>query len=442
MDRNLLHFSKPIISSLSIPATGFVTYRDTKEKGLSLYVTSKGAKTFFVRKRIGGKDERLKIGSFPAITVEQARRTAQQFKGLVASGRDPISDKRANLKNNQTFGELYEEYMTRYSRKHKKSWKYDEREVNKFLSHWFKRRLSSITRHEVQLLHEKTHDNNGLYQANRLLERIRGMFSKAIEWGWEGQNPATGIKKYKEKSRDRFVQPSEMPCLLRALDEEENETIRDFLWILLFTGARKTNTLMMRWDEINWDTHEWRIPDTKNGEPLLVPLSTRATEILSDRHDKSNSPWVFPQDENSQKHLNDPKKGWNRTLERASYYLWQNNDRLKKFLSEIERSLPDVPTQILYKEATIRAKKKKIALPPSLMDIRMHDIRRTFGSYQAISGSSLQVIGKSLGHKSTQATQIYARLNLDAVRRSVEKATEAMFQLDTIKKENKLSGNY
>jgi len=58
-----------------------------------------------------------------------------------------------------------------------------------------------------------------------------------------------------------------------------------------------------------------------------------------------------------------------------------------------------------------------------------HIRRRTFGSYQAISGASLQVIGKSLGHKSTQATRIYVRLNLDAVRSSVEKATEAMFQL-------------
>jgi site-specific recombinase XerD len=60
------------------------------------------------------------------------------------------------------------------------------------------------------------------------------------------------------------------------------------------------------------------------------------------------------------------------------------------------------------------------------MDILLHDMRRTFGSYQAITGSSLQVIGKSLGHKSIQATQIYARLNLDRVRASIEKAASAM----------------
>jgi integrase len=64
-----------------------------------------------------------------------------------------------------------------------------------------------------------------------------------------------------------------------------------------------------------------------------------------------------------------------------------------------------------------------------LKDLRIHDIRRTFGSYQAISGASLHIIGKSLGHKSSQATQVYARLNLDPVRASVEKATATMFSV-------------
>ena len=61
------------------------------------------------------------------------------------------------------------------------------------------------------------------------------------------------------------------------------------------------------------------------------------------------------------------------------------------------------------------------------MDIRLHDIRRTLGSYQAINGASLPIIGKSLGHKSQQATQIYSRLHLDPVRESMERATESIF---------------
>ena len=66
----------------------------------------------------------------------------------------------------------------------------------------------------------------------------------------------------------------------------------------------------------------------------------------------------------------------------------------------------------------------------------MHDVRRTFGSYQAITGSSLQIIGKSLGHRSQDATQVYAHLYMDPVRASVERATAAMLELRSDKEIN------
>ena len=69
---------------------------------------------------------------------------------------------------------------------------------------------------------------------------------------------------------------------------------------------------------------------------------------------------------------------------------------------------------------------KRIIARAGIKDLRIHDLRRTLGSWQAAAGSSLPIIGKSLGHKSLGATQIYARLNLDPVRASVNKATEAM----------------
>jgi integrase len=59
-------------------------------------------------------------------------------------------------------------------------------------------------------------------------------------------------------------------------------------------------------------------------------------------------------------------------------------------------------------------------------DVRLHDLRRTFGSWQAANGSSELLIGKSLGHRNTRSTAVYARLNLDPVRQSVERATNAM----------------
>ena len=63
-----------------------------------------------------------------------------------------------------------------------------------------------------------------------------------------------------------------------------------------------------------------------------------------------------------------------------------------------------------------------------LEDLRIHDLRRSLGSWQAMTGASLAIIGKSLNHKTVQATAVYARLNIDPVRQSVQAAVDAIFE--------------
>lgn len=353
-------------------------YYDDREKGLMMAVTSTGTKSFYLYKRIEGKPERLLLGRFPDISVENARKLATAAKGEIATGSNPQKEKRA-IRDEMTFGALFTEYLEKYSKVHKRSWLYDEREVNKFLSRWFKRKISSFDRAEIERLHAKIGKDNGSYQANRLLERIRSIFNKAIEWGWHGSNPALGIKKFKEKSRDRFLQPDELPRFFEALANEPNETARDFFMVSLLTGARKSNTLAMRWKDINFTAATWRIDLTKNGDAQTVHLPQQAIDILTERKWKSESTFVF-EGEGASGHLADPKKAWMRILKEAG-----------------------------------------------IDDLRIHDLRRTLGSYQAATGANGYIIGKSLGHRSQQSTAIYARLNLDPVRASVNKATDVMF---------------
>lgn len=280
-----------------------------------------------------------------------------------------------------TFKELFTLYMERHSKKEKKTWKYDERDVPRFLGHWFQRKLSAISKQEIQELHEKVRSENGLYQANRLLSRIHGVYNKAIEWGWEGVNPAQGIKKFKEKSRARFLHPDELPRFFESLDAEQNDTIRDYIYVSLFTGVRKTNVLEMRWEDIYLDRREWLVPETKNGEPLCTHLIEQIVDLLKARLTKyGRGAWVF-EGTGKTGHLMEPKAGWKRILNRAG-----------------------------------------------IKELRLHDLRRTFGSWQAATGANSYMIGHSLGHKSPQSTAVYARLNLDPVRDSVEKATQAMLQ--------------
>jgi len=288
-----VNFTKQFLIKCKSPAKGRTSFHDTQEKGLSAYITSNGIITFFVRKRINGRDERTHLGHFPELSIENARKKALAAKADVAKGIDPSQEKK-RLKQEITFGDMFHEFMERYSKKFKKTWEADAREVNRFMSSFFHRKACQITKIEILELHEKIGDESGRYQANRLLERVRAIYNKAIEWGWQGTNPTLGIKKFKEKSRQRFLRKDEMPSFFKALAEEENMAARDFILLALLTGARRSNVLAMQWDEVNFALSEWHIKETKNGESHIIPLTAPAIEILKERKVGSQSPYVFP----------------------------------------------------------------------------------------------------------------------------------------------------
>jgi integrase len=186
---------------------------------------------------------------------------------------------------------------------------------------------------------------------------------------------------FKETSRDRFLQPSELKRFFDSLNQEDtSEILRDYILLSLFTGARRANVLSMLWTEIDLDQKVWRIPanKSKNGEAMTVPLVEEVIEIIQRRKTGAKSVFVFPGTGKSG-HYMEPKRAWTTFLKRAG-----------------------------------------------LNDIRIHDLRRTLGSYQTITGASSTIVGKTLGHKSPEATAVYARLNLDPIRNSMERAVEAI----------------
>jgi len=69
---------------------------------------------------------------------------------------------------------------------------------------------------------------------------------------------------------------------------------------------------------------------------------------------------------------------------------------------------------------------ERIRAAAGVADLRIHDLRRTQGSWQAAMGISLAIIGKSLGHTDYKSTQVYARLQLDPVRDAVSRASDSM----------------
>ena len=81
------------------------TYHDTKEKGMVVIVTQKGNKSFYLYKRIEGRPERVLLGKYPDLKIEQARKAAAKAKGDIANGINPQSAKRS-LRQDVTFGDI------------------------------------------------------------------------------------------------------------------------------------------------------------------------------------------------------------------------------------------------------------------------------------------------------------------------------------------------
>ena len=381
--RKKINFTKVSLTALPLPPTGQrETYHDLKTNGLQIRSTSGGVKTFSVFRWVKGsrRPERVTLGRFPDISIEKARTMAAEINATIAKGDNP-ADAMRKFRDEPTLRDLFADYLERHAKVHKKSWIEDQRQFDRYMKKFSGRKLSSFQPSDFQRLHHKIGEENGNYAANRLLSLLRAMFNRAKDWGvWTKDNPTQGIKKFKEKSRDRFLQSDELPKFFQALQDEENEAMRDYFLISLLTGARRANVLSMRWADINFDRKEWRIEETKSGDPQTIPLTPEVTSILKERKKQADSLFVFPGIGKSG-HMMEPKSGWKRILTRAG-----------------------------------------------LQDLRIHDLRRTLGSWQAATGSSLPVIGKALGHKNASTTFIYARLDIDPVRKSVETANQAMLK--------------
>jgi len=198
------------------------------------------------------------------------------------------------------------------------------------------------------------------------------MFNLAHFWGMTSrENPAAGIQMFKEEKRDRYMQPHELPAFMKALKTEENIFLQAFFLLALMTGQRKGELRSMKWADIDFHQNVWRLPETKPGRPHLLPLPTAAVQILEGLPRVSGNEYVFPGKNGD--HLVNVNKAWARIREAAGF-----------------------------------------------SGLRIHDLRRTLGSYLAASGKSLVLIGKALGHSQVQTTAIYARLDLAPVREALE----------------------
>jgi integrase len=385
-----INFTKRSIEDLPIPKTKRATYYDSQVRGLGVLIQPSGHRSFFWFRKVRSVPTWRTIGQFPDYTVEQARHEANKLSGDVATWKQSGFDGDSPFERHAipTFDALVKDYIEKQVKAHasrpERAAKNVEWMKKKYLASWCDRKITTIRKREVLDLHARIGTEQGKkHAANRIVQLLKAVFYWGAESGVRGikENPAMGVKLFHEEKRRRFLQPDELPRFFKALRKDTSPDLRDFVNLAMWTGARRNDILSMRWQDVSLADNRWQVPDPKNRAPYLIPLTPEAITILrnrSRRRKDERNQWVFPSRGKSG-HIVELKGAWKKLL--------------------------------------IRAKVK---------DLRIHDLRRTLGSWQAIQGSSLAIVGASLGHKSLSATQVYSQLTLDPVRNSVMGATKAM----------------
>lgn len=362
--------NKTYVDALKPPASGQSFHRDAEIRGFGVRVTARGAKSFIVEKRVRGRVRRFTIGRYPERTVEEARREALVLLGKIASNVDPAAEKALARAQGITLRDAFEDFKkARKGLKPKTLYDY-ERFLKVAFADWQERRLVEINREMIQRRHTKLGTERGPAYANLAMRFLRGLFNFAIARYEDPEggslipdNPVERLSRtrawYPTQRRRRVIKAHEMPAWFAAVDAlrvaeglpdgsgrpSAEGTVADFLLLCLFTGLRREEAMSLRWEQVDLDDRTLVLPDPKNREPLLLPLSSFVVALLRRRRDyaEAHTPpaaerwrtaFVFP-GSGRRGHLVEPRKTVERVVE-ASGVAFTTHDLRRTFITVAE----------------------------------------------------------------------------------------------------------
>ncbi len=409
------------------PADRPMTWWDADLKGFGLLVRPTGARSWIVEYRpgAGGRNiakRRVVLGDPEAMTPETARAAAKTMLAAVRLGSDPAQE-RSEARAAQSVSEIMDTWLTRHvnaKRKGTTASLYRQVVVTHIAPRIGARRAISVVRQDIARLHDeiasegreerqKTRSRGdgpvrgGTYVANRTLAIISSAWNWAMKVGLlpeDHRNPVTGIEKFREISRDRFLTTNELARLGAALRDAGSVGLpwqvdvlkpaskhtpkinqRTVLpphivaafQLLIFTGARLGEILKLEWSQVDLGRAMLFLPDSKTGTTAIL-LAAPAASVLAD-------------------------------LPRLGRYV---------VASESAGTSEEQPRTDLKKPWRL------ITRCANLDGLRIHDLRHSYASVGAAGGIGLPLLGGVLGHADPKTTQRYAHLANDPLRRAAD----------------------
>ena len=402
-----MKITKLVVDKLPIPQaivknrTVQKRYYDDTMKGFGVRVTSGGSRAFFIEKLVNRKLRRITIGRYPELTVEQARKQAQKLLGQIATGIDPLAERREKKARGVTLQESFDAYLkARKALKPLTILDYT-RLMKQVFSDWKNKPLLDITKDMVAKRH-LDYGARSPARANSAMRFLRALFNFAAGEYEDTQgrslileNPIKRLSHtrawYRVDRKQTLIKTHELPAWFKAVmgvkDERstgKSSILRDYFLLLLFTGLRRQEAIELTWDRVDLKAKTITIKDTKNRQSHALPMSDFLFDLFESRKaEQLNSPFVFP---------GDGKTGYN-----------------------VE------PRKVM----------KKI-IDQSGVTFTLHDLRRTFITIAESLDIPAYALKRLLNHKMTQdVTAGYIVMDVERLRKPIQLITDHIVKLVT-----------
>nr|MBQ0091110.1 integrase family protein [Candidatus Enterousia merdequi] len=286
-------FNPYILDSLPAPQVGFDVVQDLSEPRLRMYITQRGVKSFFVRKRINGRDKRIIIGKYPDVDIETAR---EKVNEVLDEATKKIPTKRKKI----SFTNFIDLYLKQKVRRGEDSLNKLKRAIKLHFKDLLDKNIQDITDKDLK----KTLDNiDGRAMAARMQELLQSIFNYAVEMGYVKNNPTENIERISVIRRQRKLNKFDLQKLFSVIKKEKDINMRSAFLMLIYGFAPKTKIFKMRWEDLDFNHDLW----------LDMPLSGRAVLLLQDL--PQDCEWVFMG--RGKFHLTDPRVAWKRVVTKA-----------------------------------------------------------------------------------------------------------------------------
>jgi len=292
---------------------------DTEVRGFGVRVTPTGKLTFIVQGRVEGTTApaaRITIGAYGVFTVDQARDEAREHLRAMRKGIDPRAARKAEEVARVTLQQVCDAYIARPGKLKASSREAIERHVRTTFEAWSTKPIASITedmckkRYREMLTKGLRGKKGAPGQANQafavlgaLLGYAGRQYRRADGSPICDRSPVDSLKddRVRLKARTSRILDHKVGAVWLALSQwragsynRDTMSSIDLVRFLILTGLRMGEASSVRWDQVHLDDAYVHLPNPKNSNPVSMPLSTQAVELLKARPKVTGNPYVFP----------------------------------------------------------------------------------------------------------------------------------------------------